>query len=69
MRCPRTIVAMPPNLVSTSDHHSSRLVVVSVMTAVVMVAGWWAHSLAVIADAGHVFEPGGHLDHEMSVRP
>jgi cobalt-zinc-cadmium efflux system protein len=59
MRCPRTIIAMAHNHGSTSDHHSSRLVVVLVMTAVVMVAelvaGWWTHSLALIADAGHMF--------------
>jgi cobalt-zinc-cadmium efflux system protein len=58
MRCPRTIIAMAHNH-GTSDHHSSRLVVVLVMTAVVMVAelvaGWWTHSLALIADAGHMF--------------
>jgi cobalt-zinc-cadmium efflux system protein len=65
MRDPRTIVAMAHNHGSTSDHHSSRLVVVLVMTASVMVAelmaGWWTHSLALIADAGHMFADGAGI--------
>jgi cobalt-zinc-cadmium efflux system protein len=58
VRDPRTIVAMPHNH-STGEAHSSRLAAVLVMTACVMVgelvAGWWTHSLALIADAGHMF--------------
>jgi cobalt-zinc-cadmium efflux system protein len=65
MRDPRTIVAMAHNHGSTSDHHSSRLVVVLVMTASVMVAelmaGWWTHSLALIADAGHMLADGAGI--------
>ena len=59
MRDPRTIIAMPHNHASSGDLHSSRLVVVLGMTVCMMVAelvaGWWTSSLALIADAGHMF--------------
>jgi cobalt-zinc-cadmium efflux system protein len=65
MRDPRTIVAMAHNHGSVGDQHSSRLVVVLAMTGGVMVvevlAGWWTHSLALIADAGHMFADGAGI--------
>jgi cobalt-zinc-cadmium efflux system protein len=65
MRQPRTIVAMAHNHGSAGDRHSSRLVVVLAMTGGVMVvevlAGWWTHSLALIADAGHMFADGAGI--------
>jgi cobalt-zinc-cadmium efflux system protein len=65
MRDPRTIVAMAHNHGSVGDQHSSRLVVVLAMTGGMMVvevlAGWWTHSLALIADAGHMFADGAGI--------
>jgi cobalt-zinc-cadmium efflux system protein len=65
MRDPRTIVAMPHHGASAGDQHSSRLVVVLAMTVAVMVAellaGWWTNSLALIADAGHMFADGAGI--------
>lgn len=72
MRDPRTIVAMAHNHGSVGDQHSSRLVAVLAMTGGVMLvevlAGWWTHSLALIADAGRMFADGAGIA-RMAVHP